>query len=416
MTNLEKLEQMQARGVIVRNPATVEVSEEVDPTKIGRGVVLHPGTRLRGEQLLILDGCELGAETPVTVDNCALGYRVKLAGGYHSNSVYLDDVSFASGAHVRGPSLLEEQATCAHTVGLKQTLLMPFVTLGSLINFCDILMAGGTSRRDHSEVGSSFIHFNFTPFGSHGDKATASLIGDVPQGVMLRSPRIFLGGQAGLVGPIQIGYGAMLAAGNVYRRECPPQALSLGEPRPEGSRSFAPLPLRRIRQKAAANCRYIGNLAALWHWYRRVRLGCAGDDVGCRSLYARGQKAIAAMIDERIKRLGQVVADLPASAELLKGGAARDQGESAAQQAFARSWPAARAHLEAYREHDQEDDEDAVALLEAIKCPKSDGSASTYLERIQALTRDSVERGTRWLGAVLRTTEDAPVAWPEAKQ
>lgn len=75
-----------------------------------------------------------------------------------------------SGAHVRGGTILEEEANGAHTVGLKQTILMPFVTLGSLINFCDVLLAGGTSRTNHSEVGSSYIHFNFTP---DGDKTTA---------------------------------------------------------------------------------------------------------------------------------------------------------------------------------------------------------------------------------------------------
>jgi UDP-N-acetylglucosamine/UDP-N-acetylgalactosamine diphosphorylase len=83
------------------------------------------------------------------------------------------------GGHVREACLLEEQANGAHCVGLKHTILFPFVTLGSLINFCDCLMAGGTSRKDHSEVGSSYIHFNFTP---EGDKTTASLIGDVPRG------------------------------------------------------------------------------------------------------------------------------------------------------------------------------------------------------------------------------------------
>jgi UDP-N-acetylglucosamine/UDP-N-acetylgalactosamine diphosphorylase len=52
---------------------------------------------------------------------------------------------------------------------LKQTILFPFVTLGSLINFCDIFMSGGSDRKNHSEVGSSYIHFNYTP---NQDKAT----------------------------------------------------------------------------------------------------------------------------------------------------------------------------------------------------------------------------------------------------
>ena len=49
-------------------------------------------------------------------------------------------------------------------------------------------MSGGTSRRDHSEVGSSYIHFNFTP---DGDKTTPSLFGDVVHGVLLDQPAVF---------------------------------------------------------------------------------------------------------------------------------------------------------------------------------------------------------------------------------
>ena len=88
--------------------------------------------------------------------------------------------------------------------------------LGSLVNFCDCLMAGGASPSDHSEVGSSYIHFNFTPAG---DKSTPSSFGDVPQGVMLDQPAIFLGGQGGAVGPIRVAYGTVIAAGSVLRED-----------------------------------------------------------------------------------------------------------------------------------------------------------------------------------------------------
>ena len=127
---------------------------------------------------------------------------------------------------VREGCILEEHASIAHTVGLKQTILFPFVTLGSLINFCDCLMAGGTGPKDHSEVGSSYIHFNFTP---NQDKATPSLIGDVPRGVMLNQRPIFLGGQGGMVGPLRLNYGITVAAGTILRKdELRPDRLIIG--------------------------------------------------------------------------------------------------------------------------------------------------------------------------------------------
>ena len=146
---------------------------------------------------------------------------------------------------------------------------MPFVPLGSLINFCDCLMAGGTSRKNHSEVGSSYIHFNFTP---NQDKATASLIGDVPRGVMLDQPPIFLGGQGGMVGPV---------ADRVSARSWPP-ASSAGKDVPEEGtlvvaagaarrRRGAALRRRGLRRRSAASSQnnfiYVGNLHALRQWY-----------------------------------------------------------------------------------------------------------------------------------------------------
>jgi len=82
-------------------------------------------------------------------------------------------------------------------------------------NFCDLLIAGGHDRKNHSEVGSSYIHFNYTP---HQDKATPSLLGDVPRVVLLNQPPISLADRCGLVGPCRIGFGASSPAGLVLAR------------------------------------------------------------------------------------------------------------------------------------------------------------------------------------------------------
>ena len=188
MERREKIAQLERQGVSIPAPESIEIGDEVKLEEVrGPGTVLHSGTKLYGADLSVAPGARLGYEEPVTVESCAVGRDVRLAGGYFAGSVFLDRVVMGKGSQVRSGTLMEEEASGAHCVGLKQTILLPYVTLGSLINFCDILMAGGTSRRDHSEVGSSFIHFNFTPFGRNGDKATPSLIGDVPRGVMLRS-------------------------------------------------------------------------------------------------------------------------------------------------------------------------------------------------------------------------------------
>ena len=162
-------------------------------------------------------------------------------------------------AHVREGCLLEEEASGAHCVGLKQTILFPFVTLGSLINFCDCLMAGGTGRKDHSEVGSSYIHFNFTP---DGDKTTPSLIGDVPRGVMLRERPVFLGGQGGMVGPLRVGYGNVIAAGTILRNDVTEEnKLVVGKSYTGSVTNFTPNQYSGLSRLVSNNVLYLANLA-----------------------------------------------------------------------------------------------------------------------------------------------------------
>ena len=192
-SNRQKIDQLIQKGVIIPNPESVEIGSDIKIENISDdGVIIHSGCRLFGKSTLIMGQTEIGYESPVTIQDCQIGPQVMLKGGYFKESVFLEKASAGSGSHVREGCIFEEEAKIAHTVGLKQTILFPFVTLGSLINFCDCLMTGGTSRKDHSEVGSSYIHFNFTP---NQDKATPSLLGDVPKGVMLDQLPIFLGGQ-----------------------------------------------------------------------------------------------------------------------------------------------------------------------------------------------------------------------------
>ena len=296
-----KAQQLMEKGVKIHNPDTVDIGAEVDLKRIsGDGVTLYPGCRVYGEKTLILAGAKLGYEGPVTVENCCIGPRVELKGGFFRKAVFLDDVVMGFGAHVRDGTILEEQASGAHAVALKQTILFPFVTLGSLINFCDCLMAGGTSRKNHSEVGSSYIHFNFTP---NQDKATASLLGDVPRGVMLNQSPIFLGGQGGLVGPCRLAYGTVLAAGSICRKdELRPDRLIQ-----EGGARSANVPFTRgmhltLKRILVNNIHYIANLMALRQWYIHVRSAFVGQDF-TSELFEGLMETLQMAIQERIARL-----------------------------------------------------------------------------------------------------------------
>ena len=254
----------------------VAVGNDIDPSRISDQAILLPGCRIRGTKTSIGPGCILGEEGAVTIDNCQLGRNVELKGGYFAGATFFDGSNMGSGAHVRAGTILEEEANGAHTVGLKQTILLPFVTTGSLINFCDVLMAGGTSRKNHSEVGSSYIHFNFTP---HQDKATPSLIGDIPNGVFLDRNPIFLGGQGGLVGPARIAYGSVIAAGGICRQDIIEENLLLVPASPEaGNRSYETGVYRKVDRIVKNNLAYIGSIMALREWHSNVRTQFVRDE------------------------------------------------------------------------------------------------------------------------------------------
>ncbi|MBP5786452.1 MAG: UDP-N-acetylglucosamine pyrophosphorylase, partial [Kiritimatiellae bacterium] len=265
--SFRQYEAWKAAGVVMPSAEALEVGEEVLEDAVGAGTVLHAGTKIFGEKTSIGPGCELGREAPATVEDCQLGAKVQLKGGSFVGSVFLDGAAMGSGAQVREGCLLEEGAEMAHTVGLKQTIFFPYVVGGSLINFCDAMMAGGTSRKRHSEIGSSFIHFNYTP---RGDKATASMFGDVPRGVMLEQDPIFLCGQGGVVGPARVEYGTVLPAGNVLRGDVLEGGMMvLPKALPTGEISFS-REYRSVR-RVFKNCAiYIGNVAALEAWYDAV--------------------------------------------------------------------------------------------------------------------------------------------------
>ncbi len=319
----DKVVELIKKGVNIPNPLTLDLGDEVDAEHISaKGVTIYPGCRIYGEQTVISAGARIGYEGPVTIDNCQLGPKVELKGGYFNRSVFLEKANMGLGAQVREGCILEEEANGAHCVGLKQTILFPFVTLGSLINFCDCLMAGGTSRKDHSEVGSSYIHFNYTP---DGDKTTPSLIGDVPRGVMLNQPAIFLGGQGGIVGPVRMGFGNVVAAGSILRNDvAEDNKLIVGKTHSPKTIAFTPRTYANLHRIVANNIAYLANLMALEEWYVHVRRPFLEAQELGGLIYAGLLDKLALVKKERMKRL-QVLAEKASTSPV---GGAQAQRES----------------------------------------------------------------------------------------
>ncbi len=401
------IKRLRDKGVNIPKPESVEIDPGINPDRIsGSEVTLHAGCKLFGTDTWIGAGTEIGLEAPATIDNCYVGPDVQLKGGFFSQAVFLKGATCGSCAHVRSGTILEEYASIAHSVGLKQTILFPYVTLGSLINFCDCLMAGGTDARNHSEVGSAYIHFNYTP---QQDKATPSLIGDVPGGVMLDKPPIFLGGQGGLVGPCRIGYGITIAAGTIYRKdELRPHRLIFGGPDKGGNIAYAPGAYRNVKRQLTNNLVYIGNLIALGQWYRHGR--CLFVSEAYPSALHEGLLSkLDQAVSERIKRLDGFFHNLTKSAGTALNS---DSGHPASaparqKQVLVEKRNEIRDLLKYYQGLETLIPADKAAeaarerFLECMRREIINTSEPVYLDVIKNLSGTVKTEGTQWLQAVV---------------
>jgi hypothetical protein len=256
--NRSRVLTLRSRGVHIWSDARVFIAADVPPNAIEprarlmNAIIQGPNTRIGSESVI-------GTSGITVMENVQTGRGVELGAGTYSECVLLHRAKIRGFAEIRPGTVIEEEVEVGHNVGLKNTILTAAVVAGSCINFCDVFVSGGTSRQDHTEIGSGAVHFNFAP---NRDKF-GSLIGDV-SGMLMRSTPVFIGGNSGIVAPAHIGFGEIVPAGTTVRRYvakedaavipavCPPKRAFLG--------------------KLFLAVRFIGNLKAYAEWYARVRL------------------------------------------------------------------------------------------------------------------------------------------------
>ena len=403
--NHEKVLHLMNKGVSIPNPESVDIGEEVDPEAIsGKDVVIYSGCKLYGKHTLVMSGAKLGYEAPATIQDCQIGPHVQLKGGFFQNSVFFENARMGSCAHVREACIIEEEANAGHSVGLKHTILFPFVTLGSLINLCDCLMAGGTSRKNHSEVGSSYIHFNYTP---NQDKATPSLIGDVARGVMLDQSPIFLGGQGGLVGPARVEFGTTVAAGVILRNDILEEnRLITAHNLKDSNLNFYPGLYRSITRVVTNNTNYIANLIALKYWYLNIRSQFFPDDLMGKALLKGSLEKLGLAIHERMHRFEAFIEKLPQSTEIYKQVMGKKASDQLIKQkkALFDQWPEMKEILLGYQEQGF-DIPEKQSFLERIASEKAQ-KGNRYTEVIQGLEKKWRDMGSAWLSGIIRTIND----------
>jgi UDP-N-acetylglucosamine/UDP-N-acetylgalactosamine diphosphorylase len=180
--------------------------------------------------------------------------------------------------------------------------------------------------------------------------------------VFLRERRIFLGGLAGVVGPARVGYGSIVAAGQIVRKDVDDGAFVLRGVRAI-ERNLQPGWSDRLQPRLRQNIAYVAQLFALRQWYREVRLARLAADDPRRIPVAAGADIIEQAIAERRKQLLRFVEE--------RGGTAP-----------------------------------SFAGAELPRCPWSLGpDADPHLEWVRSLSDEQVATGQAWLASIAAMVE-----------
>jgi len=422
--SLAELKTLQEKGVTIPAPEHVCISKDVNLENIAAGVVIHPFARISGSKTridsdtqigsggsVIVQNSVIGADANignlggVTLKNVTAGAKTVLGAGVAEDAVFLgrefqsNAFTTGFGFRARKGSLYEEDVCSAQHTDTKMTLLFPWATLGSNINFCDLLLSGGTGGRsgEFSEVGSGTIHFNFT---LRGDKATGSLLGDVTRGVFLREPRLFIGGNNSLIGPLSSQFGAFTAAG-VRALGNLKTGLNLGSGLAPGHRDYDARVFSRPLRVIENQVTYIGELIALYHWYNHVRIQIVAQTPQQKELYEAGQKIVLMNIKERIHQMGHLIDLLEDSARILHSRSYPPKQNLEEHHFLISQWPSIEKHLLDYENHVWPLPE---TLQEDIQA-KTKEHKGRYLRTIQTLSDSSLEFGHSWLASIVHRSE-----------
>jgi len=377
--NRARLSWLAQNGVKVWGPERVYVSEDVRLDRISAGAMLTNAT-ITGAATFIGTRAQIGISGLARIHDAQIGPSVVLGAGSYTNCVLLHRSKARGFAEFRQGTVLEEEAETGHNVGLKNTVLMMGAVAGSSINFCDVVLAGGSSRRDHSEVGSGVVHFNFDP---RGDKF-GSLMGDAT-GCLLQSRRIFLGGNSGIVAPVHLEFGAVVAAGSILRHDVSENQLARGNSTGL-SGDYDPDRYFDLSRKFCTTAKLVGNLYALRAWYRNIRQACAESD--SRLLYAAAAQEFERHIKRRVDELAKIVGKLDKS---LSKPRTREQDREFDEQH--RKLLANREQIDSFLLHEDDARAPAVLVAEYTENRRS----RDHLESVRDISAEASGAAARWL-------------------
>ena len=191
-------------GVTFIDPKNTYVSEQA---RIGRDTIIYPNVTIEGETE-IGDGCTIRSGTRITDSRVGHGVEVR-DNCLIQDSEIGNNCTVGPMAHLRGHARVQSGAKVGNFVELKKT------TLGSGSKANHLTYLGDATIGENSNIGAGTVTCNYDGKNKHETR-----IGD----------NVRIGSDTMLVAPVEVGDGAVTAAGSVVIEDVPSDTLVAGVP------------------------------------------------------------------------------------------------------------------------------------------------------------------------------------------
>ncbi len=198
-------------GVTIVDPSSTYVDVDVE---VGQDTVIYPMTFLRGHTQIGRE-CHIGPMASVV--SSRLGDGVRVDRSVVEQSALSSHSSVGPYSHLRPGSTLDHNVKIGNFVELKNTRVGMGTKAGHHSYLGDATIGAGVN------IGAGTVIVNYDGVGKH-----PTFIGD----------GAFIGCNANLVAPVEIGSGAYVAAGSTVTQNVPPDALAIARSRQENKAAW----------------------------------------------------------------------------------------------------------------------------------------------------------------------------------
>jgi bifunctional UDP-N-acetylglucosamine pyrophosphorylase/glucosamine-1-phosphate N-acetyltransferase len=198
--NRRVLERWMLAGVTVVDPVTTWVDVGV---RLGRDVVLHPGTQLHGTTV-VDDGAQVGPDTTLT--DVVVGAGATVVRTHGSSSQIGPDASVGPFAYLRPGAQLGPHGKIGTFVEVKNA------EIGAGSKVPHLTYVGDATIGEQTNIGAASVFVNYDGVRKH-----RTVVGS----------HVRTGSDTMFIAPVQVGDGAYTGAGTVLRHDVPPGALAV---------------------------------------------------------------------------------------------------------------------------------------------------------------------------------------------